>query len=94
MILSSKLLEYLFQMPTGENRVGSKQREREGEKQINRVREGALGKFKEQCGLEAAVREKDTLVFQKDQMNRTKTTAIKWDINDLGWVSNSLCSVL
>jgi hypothetical protein len=38
------LSEYLFEIETGENRVGSKQRgrEREREQWINRVRDGAL----------------------------------------------------
>jgi hypothetical protein len=44
-ITHTKLSDYLYQMATGENRVGSKQsREkcREREKQINGVRDGAL----------------------------------------------------
>jgi hypothetical protein len=39
MILSSKLLEYLFQMATSENGVGSKWREREREKERSRLTE-------------------------------------------------------
>ncbi len=44
--------------------------------------------------MEMAV-EKDTWVFQIDQMNRTNKMSIKWDINNLGWVSNSFvnCAV-
>jgi hypothetical protein len=47
MILLTKSLEYLYQILTGENRVGSKRREgeREREEQMNRVRDGALEKF-------------------------------------------------
>ncbi len=44
MILSIKLLEYLCEITTGENKAGSKGsergREREREQQINRVRDG------------------------------------------------------
>jgi hypothetical protein len=39
MIPSTKLPEYSYQMATGENRVGSKQREREREKESNRLME-------------------------------------------------------
>jgi hypothetical protein len=44
MIPSHKSLEYLCEITTGENRMRSEQRRREGEKEqwINRVREGAL----------------------------------------------------
>ncbi len=52
MILSTKLSEYLYQMATGENRVGCKQRgrEREREQQINGVRVGVLGGFRNGMG--------------------------------------------
>ncbi len=48
MIPSTKSSEYLYQMVTGENRVGSKWRERE--KQINGVRDGALEGFRNGVG--------------------------------------------
>ncbi len=41
-----------------------------------------------------AIREKDTWIFHIDQINRTNTASIEWDINNLGWVSNSSYSVL
>jgi hypothetical protein len=46
MIASIKSTEYLCEITTGENRVGSKHRgrEREREQQINRMRDGALDK--------------------------------------------------
>ncbi len=54
MIPLTKSLEYLYQILTGENRVGSKRREgeREREEQINGVRDGALEKFGNGMGWE------------------------------------------
>ncbi len=46
MIPSTKSSEYLHQMASGENRVGSKWREREREEQICGVRDGALEIFR------------------------------------------------
>jgi hypothetical protein len=48
MIMSTKLSEYLYQMVTGENGVGSKWRERERERdeQITGVRDGVLEIFR------------------------------------------------
>jgi hypothetical protein len=47
MIPSTKSSEYLYQMSTGENRVGSTSRGREieGEQQINGVRDRTLGRI-------------------------------------------------
>jgi hypothetical protein len=39
MIPSTKSPEYLYQLATDENRVGSKQREREREKESSRLKE-------------------------------------------------------
>jgi hypothetical protein len=74
--------------------------EREREERINRVRNRALeifgnvGDIWKWCGLEITIGEKDTRVFQTDKMNRRKIMPIKWDIHNLGRVSNSSCSVL
>jgi hypothetical protein len=52
MIPLTELLKYFYQMSTGENRVGSKRREGEieREKQINGVRDGALKRFGNEVG--------------------------------------------
>jgi hypothetical protein len=73
MIQSIKLSEYLCEIPTGENRVASKQREREKEskQRINEVRDRALDGNGNGVGLKWPLVKKDTLVFLAKQINRT-----------------------
>ena len=65
MIASIKSTEYLFEITTGENRVGSKNRGRgrEREQQINRMRDGALDRNGNGVGWKWLLVKKDTQYF-------------------------------
>jgi hypothetical protein len=61
MILSIKSAEYLCEITTGENRVGSRQRGREREKESKQIERQSIGQKWKWRGLEMAVSEKGHL---------------------------------
>ncbi len=96
MILSSKLLEYLFQMATGENGVGSKQREREREKERCRLTEWEKDHWRDlsnSVGCKRPLVKRKPEYFKQIRWMEQKPRQLNGILN-LGWASNSLRSVL
>jgi hypothetical protein len=77
---SIKLSEYLYEIATGENGEGNKQRGREREKgsDSSRVRDGALDRSGNGAGWKWPLVKKDTCVYLVKQSNRIK--------RDIGWI--------
>jgi hypothetical protein len=82
---SIKLSEYLYEIATGENGEGNKQRGREREKgsDSSRVRDGALDRSGNGAGWKWPLVKKDTWVFLVKKINGINRLSVK---RDKSWV--------